>query len=159
MPPQSTTLLSNSYARVYGKSGRAFVCVRSSGRITTLQGASPVMSKFALAGTYVAWSSGTGQTVVKVMHVPNLVIIAKQYPYDTNNHVDRIVVKANGAAAWAATPSDDNTYVQGFDRSNHSADLLSDDTLNVRGTSLRSLAGKAISWQYTDGTTGTANLY
>jgi hypothetical protein len=88
-------------------------------------------------------------------------VIPNQFPFNTNDNVDAIVVKSDGAAAWAATPAPGtgNTYVQGFDRKNHSADQFSDDTKFVRGTSLRSLAGRKIAWSYTDGSSGTQNLY
>jgi hypothetical protein len=62
-------------------------------------------------------------------------------------------------ATWAATPSAGTSYVQGMDRSNHDPDQLSDDSKNVRGSSLRSLPGRAIAWQYTDGSSDTGTLF
>jgi len=94
------------------------------------------------------------------MHATNGVI-PNQFPFDTNDNVDAIVVKSDGAAAWAATPAPGtgNTYVQGLDRKNHPPDQFSDDTKFVRGTSLQSLAGHKIAWSYTDGSIGTQNLF
>ena len=158
-PPDSSTLANNSFARVYGRpNGQAFVCVKATGKRTRLPGASASQDQFALGGQWVGWSSGPEHTIVNVMHIPDRAI-PQQFPYETNDHIDKIVVKSSGAAAWAASPSGDNTYVQGMDRRNHSADQLSDDTLDVVGSSLKSRAGHRISWKYTDGSSGSANLY
>ena len=50
-------------------------------------------------------------------------------------------------------------YVQGMERRNHAPNLLSDDTKDVRGSSLQSLAGRTISWHYADGSSDTADLF
>lgn len=158
-PKKSRILASNSYARVYGLNGRAYACLKASGRATKLQGATTTGDQFALAGKYVAWSSGPAHSVVNLISIQTLAKV-KGFPHDTNNHVDRIVVKESGAAAWAATPSDGgDTYVQGTDRKNHDPDLLSDDTVGVVAASLRSLPGGAITWEYTDGSSGEATLF
>jgi len=154
----SAPLASDSYAAVYGSNDRAYVCVKATGKRITLKGASASQDHFALGGTWVAWSSGDTHSVVNVMHIPNKAI-PNQFPFDTNDHIDKLVVKPDGAAAWAASPVGDNTYVQGMDRRNHEPDQLSDDTEDVVGSSLRSLAGHRISWKDTDGTTHTANLF
>jgi hypothetical protein len=160
-PKGSTTLASDSYARVYAKTGNAYVCVKSTGATTRLKGASPSSDRFALGGQWVAYSSGATHSVVNVMHIPNRGI-PSGFPFDTGDRVNRVVVKPDGAVAWAATPQPAGsgfTYVQGTDRRNHSPDQFSDDTKNVVGSSLRSLAGHAISWRYTDGSTGNTNLF
>ena len=113
-PRHSTTLAGDSYARVYGKHGNAYVCVRASGRTTLLQGATPGNDVFALRGRYVAYSSGSQDSIVTVMHIPNRHVNPYWYPFDTNMHVEGIVVKSDGAAAWAATSqSDGSTLVPG----------------------------------------------
>ena len=50
-------------------------------------------------------------------------------------------------------------YVQGTDRRNHSPDLLSDDTRAVVPGSLVSARGHRITWRYTTGPAGKADLY
>jgi hypothetical protein len=160
-PNGSRTLASDSYARVYGKTGNAYVCVKATGATTRLKGASPVNDRFALGGQWVAYSSSTTHSVVNVMHIPNHGI-PNGFPFDTGDRVNGVVVKSDGAVAWAATPQPAGsgfTYVEGTDRRNHSPDQFSDDTKNVVGSSLRSLAGRAISWRYTDGSSGHTNLF
>jgi len=159
-PRHSTTLAGDSYARVYGKHGNAYVCVRASGRTTLLQGATPGNDVFALGGRYVAYSSGSQDSIVTVMHIPDRHVNPYWYPFDTNMHVEGIVVKSDGAAAWAATsPSDGSTLVQGTDRSHHPPDQFSDDSRTVVTTSLHSLPGMAIGWSYTDGSSDTASPF
>ena len=99
--------------------------------------------------------------MVNVIHIPDGAI-PNSFPFDTNDQVHKVVVKSDGAAAWAATPSDYPStlrYVQGMDRSNHPPDQLSDDTKDVKPSSLKSLSGHMISWHYTDGSTATASLF
>jgi hypothetical protein len=162
---QFKTLAIDSFARVYGKlNDRAFVCVKSTGSTRRLKGASASGDHFALAGKWVAWTSSASSTphsVVNVMHIPDGAIPA-QFPFNTNDNVNKVVVKSDGASAWAATPSDyPNTlrYVQGMDRSNHTPDSLSDDTKDVKPGSLQSPSGHKIRWRYTDGSIGTAKLF
>lgn len=160
-PPGSRTLASDGYMRIYGQSGKAYVCVRSTGTTSQLKSTSPAGNTFEAGGQWVAFSSGAAHTVVNVVHIPDHAG-ENGFPFDTNDHVDKVVVKPDGAAAWAATPEPAGsgpTYVQGFDRRNHPADTFSDDTKDVVGGSLRSLARHAISWRYADGSSGTANLF
>jgi hypothetical protein len=171
-PKHSSTLASDSYARVYGKNGNAYVCVRASGRTTLLQGASSTGDQFALGGKYVGWSSSPApdptnpsllpHSIVTVMHIPDRFINDQWYPFELNETADKIVVLSDGAAAWAMTPpaSDGSfTEVQGTDRMGHPADQFSDDHADVVGSSLRVLSGKTITWQYVDGTSGTQTLF
>lgn len=162
---QAKTLAVDSYARVYGKpSDKAFVCVKSTGLTRRLTGASASGDHFALAGKWVAWTSSASSTphsVVNVIHIPDGAI-PRSFPFNTNDDVNKVVVKSDGASAWAATPSDyPNTfrYVQGMDRRNHPPDQFSDDTKDLRSGSLRSLSGHKIRWRYTDGSIGTASLF
>jgi hypothetical protein len=172
-PQHSHTLASDSYARVYGKNGNAYVCMKASGKTTKLQGAMPSSDQFALGGKWVGWSSSpapdpsnqylVSHSIVTVMHIPDHFINDRWYPGQLNETIDKIVVLSDGAAAWAMTPpaNSDGSYtdVQGTDRSGHPADQFSDDHTDVVGTSLRVLHGKTITWQYNDGTTGTQALY
>ena len=169
-PRHSQTLASDGYARVYGKHGNAYVCVKRTGRTTILHNASPAGDQFALGGRYVGFSSSdpTDATVpphsiVTVMHIPDRFVNDYWYPFQTNETVDKIVVLSDGAAAWAMTPTPggDSTFtdVQGTDRVNHPPDQFSDDHTDVVGSSLRVMSGKTITWSYSDGTTGTQALY
>jgi hypothetical protein len=160
-----TTVVSNAQVRVYSSAtGRSvFACLKSNGHTRHLAGAIAGASHFAVGGAWVAWTANGSatQSEVRVMHVTNGAI-PSGFPFDTNDTVNKVVVKSDGAAAWAATPSDyPNTlrYVQGTDRSNHSPDQFSDDTKDVKPATLHSDAGHQISWQYTDGSTGTAQLF
>jgi hypothetical protein len=154
----SLTLASNSSARIYGTgTDAAFACLKSTNRSTRLTGASASQDVFALAGTWVGWTSQQ-RTTVAVMNIRTRTI-PSQFPFGIGDVVVRIVVKSDGAAAWAADVSDGTSYVQGTDRRNHEPDQFSDDTKFVRGASLQSGTGHQISWQYTDGTTGTARLF
>ncbi len=162
------TLASDSYARVYGLGGHAYVCIKSSGKTSQLQGASPATNKFALGGKWVGYSSdpagdqsGPANSVITVMHIPDHFVSDQWYPFQTNENVDKIVVAGDGAAAWALTPNPaDGSYtiVQGTDRMGHPADQFSDDHTDLIGSSLK-LSGKTVSWQYTDGTSGSQNLF
>jgi hypothetical protein len=163
----STTLAANGYARAFAKNGTATVCVKKTGRRLQLQGADPSQDVFTLGGKFIGFSSAptdgetTERTMVNVVHISDG-RIPQFLPDDTGGHVDAIVVKPNGAAAWAISPLDDPdmAYVQGTDRANHSPDLLSDSDLGGVDTStLASGAGGHIAWTYTDGTSGDADLF
>ena len=173
-PRHSQALAHDSYARVYGKNGSAYVCINANGRTARLAGASPSADQFALGGKWVGWSSNpvidpsnpqpdVPHSVVTVMHIPDHFINDRWYPGQLNETIDKIVVLSDGAAAWAMTPptgSDSSfTEVQGTDRSGHPADQFSDDHTDVIGGSLRLLHGKMITWRYIDGTSGTQALY
>jgi hypothetical protein len=159
-PANSKTIVSNNYASVYGKNGKAYVCIKASGKTNRLGDASPFSDVFALGGKWVAYSSGPQDSVVTVMRIPDRYVDHYWYPFDTNMHVEGLVVKADGAAAWAATSTQDgSTLVQGTDRYHHPADQFSDDQKTVVTTSLRSLSGKTIGWSYSDGSSGTTSLF
>ncbi len=166
-PSGSKTLASDSYARVYSHKGSAFVCVKSSGKTTKLNGAKPGY-RFALGGKWVGWSSdSTGlqpvlpNSVVTVMHIPNHYIDGYFYPFNLNETVDKIVVLSDGAAAWSMTPQPGGgfTDVQGTDRTNNPPDQFSDDHADVVGHSLHVTGAKTVAWRYVDGTTGSQKLY
>jgi hypothetical protein len=131
--------------------------MKATGHSRRLAGASASQDLFALAGKRVAWTSAN-HTTVTVMAVGSG-SIPGQFPFNTNDYIVGLVVKSDGAAAWAANTSGANPYVQGTDRRNHAPDQFSDDTKFVRGVTLTSGAGHKILWKYTDGTTGTANLF
>lgn len=168
-PKGAHTLASNSYARVYGKGNGAFVCVKSSGKTTALQNATPNGDHFALGGKFVGWSStdptdptAPAHSVVTVMHIPNHLVDSYWYPFQTNETIDKIVVASDGAAAWSMTPpsggSGDYTQVQGTDRMHHPPDQFSDDHADMFGSSLH-LQGKTVTWKYVDGTSGSQALF
>ena len=175
-----TTLASNSKARVYSSATghTVWVCLRSNGHERLLDGALAGASHFALAGTWVAWTSNVapyGQVVVHVMHITNGAI-PYSFPWglDYGGSVNKVVVKSDGAAAWAATPSQECSpssgcyppipYVEGTDYAStpdllYNPDLLSVLNDPVEPGTLVSDAGHKISWHYEDGSTGTAELY
>lgn len=162
----SRTIIFGRYARVYGKDGTAYVCVRSSGRKTKLEGAAPRSDIFRLAYQYVAWTSNTDDpndpphSRVNELFIPDR-SVPQDRPYGTGGTVENLVLLESGAVVWAATPADPDavSYVQGFDRENHSPDTLSSDQKDVRGSSLRKLSGKTIGWSYTDGLSDSVELY
>ena len=171
-PKGAHTVVQNGYARVYTKGNAASVCIKSNGRTSRLNGATPA-DRFALGGTYVGFSSSTDpntdpgtqlppHSVVNVIHIPDHHNASQYFPFDTNEKVDRIVVASNGAAAWSMTPppGGDQPYttVQGTDRAGHTPDQFSDDHADTIGTSLR-LSGKTVTWRYRDGTTGSQKLF
>jgi hypothetical protein len=168
-PSASRTLAADSYARVYGRHGKAYVCVRASGRTSRLAGASPQTDQFALGGKWVGWSSTPSDptalpdSVVTVMRITDHYVNPYFYPFDLNETVNRIVVLADGAAAWAMTPTpgSDTSYteIQGTDRSNNPPDQFSDDHTNVIASSLAAGPGRTVTWSYDDGTTGSQLMY
>lgn len=169
-PGGSHTLAADNYARVYGQNGKAYVCIKSSGKKTLLANATPGTDKFALGGKYVGWTSTdpTDSTqppndVITVMHIPDHALATNYYPFITNERVDKLVVVSDGAAAWAITPlPNDDTggpIIQGTDRQGHPPDQFSDDSKTLVTTSLHVISGKTIGWSYSDGSTGTQVLY
>jgi hypothetical protein len=165
---RSTTLTKSGYARVYAKNDAAIVCVKKTGKRFELAGAQPTEDVFTLGGKFVGFSSlspefdeTTAHTMVNVVHITDG-RIPEFLPTDTGGQVGAIVVKPNGAAAWAVTPLDDPemAYVQGTDRQNHSPDLLSDTELGgIDTSSLTSGPAGHIEWTYADGTSGEADLF
>lgn len=55
-PQHSQTLASDSYARVYGKNGNAYVCVKGSGKTTKLQAPCPPATNSRLVAS--GWAGG-----------------------------------------------------------------------------------------------------
>lgn len=157
----STTLASDKQARVYSKNGAAIACVKKSGKKRTLSGASPTDDLFALGGKWVVWTTNGSATrsVVNKMYIPDGKSHDSNFPFDTNGHVEGVVIKKDGAAAWVFSSSGASTIVQGQDRKNHPPDQLSDDTKDAVGSSLKSGTGHEIHWKYTDGSSDSANLY
>jgi hypothetical protein len=171
-PGGSQTLAANNYARAYAQNGKAYVCIKSSGKRTLLANSTPGVDKFALGGKYVGWTSTDPSDpseppndVITVMHIPDHALATNYYPFHTNEQVTGLVVVSDGAAAWALNPlpGDDqsNPIVQGTDRKGHPPDQFSDDSegTNVVGSSLHVISGKTIGWSYADGKTGTQVLY
>jgi hypothetical protein len=167
-PAGARTVVSNSYAKVFTRNGKGYVCVRATGQTSQLKGAKPGY-EFALGGKYVGWSSDATDvqpvfpnSVVTVMHIPNHHVNPNFYPFELNEAVDKIVVASDGAAAWSMTPQPAGsgfTEVQGTDRANHPPDQFSDDHADVIGKSLHLTGSKTVAWKYADGTTGSWKLY
>ncbi|HEV3311643.1 MAG TPA: hypothetical protein VG815_14115 [Chloroflexota bacterium] len=152
------TIANDGVARLYGNAAdHAFACDLKNGKNRWLQGASASQDAFSLSGLYAAWSSN-GHEKVNVVEV-DTGAIPNSLPYNTNDYVVRIVVKNDGAVAWAANTTGANPYVQGLDRKNHPPDQFSDDTKYVRGGTLHPTKGHGIAWSYTDGSSGSANLF
>ena len=144
----------NSYARTYEKNGNVFVCVKSTGRTTQLQGAQASEHTFAINGRYVAWSSGSEGARVRVLYIPT-----RRTTFSwTGDRVEKIALKSNGAVAWADTDEDGLTSAHGTERRNHSPQIFSDSDRQVDSGSLRISGGKAV-FRYTDGTSGSGRLF
>ena len=166
-PAGAQTLASDSYARVYGLNGKAYVCVKSNGKRTLLTDATPSADKFALGGKYVGWTwtdptdqSSPPDSVITVMHIPDHNVDSYFYPFHTNLKVTKLVVVSDGAAAWALPEDQDGpAIVQGTDRAGNPPDQLSDDSKTLVGSSLHVISGRTIGWSYSDGTTGSQALY
>lgn len=157
----STTLASDKYVRVFGKNGKAVACYKPSGNRTKLAGASPTTDLFSVGGKWVVFTSNGSATrsMVSKLKASDGKIHDNNFPFDTNGHVEGIVIKKDGAAAWVFSSEGASTIVQGQDRKNHPPDQLSDDTKNAVGTSLKSGPGHQIHWKYTDGSSDSAQLY
>jgi hypothetical protein len=163
---QSATLASSQQVRVFAKNDVAKVCYKRTGGRFSLDDAQPTEDVFTAAGRFVAYSSSDYEDAMTPMHsIVNVIQVPSRripqfLPQRTNAHVDAIVVKRNGAAAWATTSSDGiTTAVQGTDRLGHAPDDLSDDTRVVATTSLTSGPGGEVDWDYTDGTSDSAMLF
>lgn len=163
----SRTIVIGRILRIYGKDGVAYACVRSSGQKTKLDGGRPRSGIFRIAKHYVAWTSDTDDpsdppgSQVNELLLPDR-SVPDSRPYRTGGTVENIALLEDGAVAWAATPTDPDsvTYVEGFDRDNHSPDTLSDDQKDVRGSSLHVIAGtQKIAWDYNDGSSDSYELY
>jgi hypothetical protein len=171
-PKSSHLVVQNGYARVYTKGNAAYVCIKSNGRTSRLNGANAA-DQFALGGRYVGFTNAIlpdsdpgsmipPHSVVNVIHIPDHRNASQYFPFGTGEKVNRLVVASDGAAAWSMTPAPGGdqpyTTVQGTDRGGHTPDQFSDDHADTIGTSLR-LNGKKVTWRYTDGTTGSRNLF
>ena len=155
--PGTTTLAMSGQGRVFDQNGTVTACLKKTGQRIVLEGATPGEA-VATAGKFAAFGTGS---VVNVQRITDGAI-PSELPHDTGGEIGKIVVKPNGAAAWAVTPLDDPeaSYVQGNERSNHTPQLFSDSELGgVDVTSLTSVPGTGITWLHADGTTGSANLF
>lgn len=176
-PAHSRTLASDSFARVYGRQGKAYACLRSNGKTRLLKGASPkcqmgpnvyICDRFALGGKWVAWTKKNPSDVdiigpnLTVMYVPTGAVNHHWYPTRRlDGEVYKIAVLSDGAAAWTESESDGGggafaVGVFGADLRNHPIDRLdtcgasvnSQATCYISASSLRVLSGKTIAWTY-----------
>lgn len=176
-PAHSKTIVSNTFARVYGKKGKAFVCLRATGKSTLLKGGKPSCHKsdpgaecdvFALGGKWVAWTRGNPNDVdvtggiVTVMNIRTRSVNHRWYPTASQGgEVYKIVVLTDGAAAWTESVSDGGggafaVAVFGTDRKQHSIDRLDSCGASVSHTascyidasSLRVVQPKSVGWKY-----------
>ena len=161
----TTTLAMSGQSRAYDQNGTVFACLKRTGERRALEGVIAGTDVVKVAGKFVAYSSApeAGDGARSQVNVERIADGASPefLPSDTGGQVANIALKPNGAAAWAVTPLDDPamSYVQGTDRSNHTPDLLSDDQTGVDTASLTSAPGARVSWTYTNGTTGQADLF
>jgi hypothetical protein len=159
------TLASSRKVRIFAQNGRAKVCYRPSGKRFTLDDTFPGEDAYAVGGRFIGFSisdpeddSTPEHSIVRVFRMPNGGT-PEYLPYRTGAQVDDIVVKRNGAAAWATTHADGTTRVTGTRRKGHAPEQLSAAARAVRTTTLTSGSGGRVTWRYTDGTTGSAALY
>jgi hypothetical protein len=176
-PSHSKTLVSDGFARVYGRKGKAYVCQKSNGKTRLLTGARPscnrkdfgaICDDFALGGTWVAWTRKNPNDVdvlgprLTVMNVSNGSINQKLYPTARREgEIYKIVLLSDGAVAWAESISDGGAgafavAVFGTDVKHHPVDRL--DTCGggvsmqvscyITARSLRVGSGKDVEWNY-----------
>jgi hypothetical protein len=178
----SKTLASDKFARVFGNSGKVYVCVKSSGRTTLLKGARPkcqigpnvyICDRFALGGKWVAWTAKNPSDVdviggrLAVMFIPTRSVNRRWYPTrQLGGEVYKIVLLADGAVAWTESVSDGGggafaVAVFGTDKKNHRFDRLdtcgasveTQATCYIGADTLRLVSGKTVAWKYSkDGT-------
>jgi hypothetical protein len=158
--PHSSTIASDRFARVYAKHGKVFACVNRSGKTWKLTGASSRHSHFALAGKWVAWTKtlSLDETLAAKLFVPDGHDHDSDFPYYASGDLGKVVIKPDGAVAWAASYQSAAPNVFGEDRKNHLR-LLSNDSNSVVVSSLKSGPRRLVTWKYDDGTSGQAPLY
>ncbi len=173
----SKTLASNKFARVFGKSGKVYVCLKSSGRTTLLKGARPkcqmgpdvnICDQFALGGKWVAWTAKNPSDVdviggrLTVMYIPTRSVNRRWYPtQQLGGEIYKIVVLADGAVAWTESVSDGGggafaVAVFGTNKRNHRFDRLdtcgasveTEATCYIGANTLRAVSGKKVGWKY-----------
>jgi hypothetical protein len=186
-PAHSKTVVSNNFARVYGKSGKAYVCQRSNGKTRLLTGAKPscnrkdfgaICDDFALGGPWVAWTRKNPNDVdvigprLTVMSIPSGSIDHQLYPtMRRDGEIYRIVLLSDGAVAWAESISDGGAgafavAVFGTDIKRHPIDRLdsceggvsSQVSCYITASSLRITSGKTVEWKYSPDGQQPANL-
>ena len=176
-PSHSKTLVSNGFARVYGRNGKAYVCQKSNGKTRLLTGAKPscnrkdfgaICDDFALGGKWVGWTRKNPNDVdvlgprLTVMNVSSGSIDHKLYPTARREgEIYKIVLLSDGAVAWAESISDGGAgafavAVFGTDVKHHPVDRL--DTCGggvsmqvscyITARSLRVGSGKSVVWNY-----------
>jgi hypothetical protein len=186
-PAHSKQVVSDSFARVYGKSGKAYVCQRSNGKTRLLTGAKPFCNRkdfgaicddFALGGKWVAWTRKNPNDVdvigprLTVMSIPSGSINHQLYPTPRREgEIYNIVLIGDGAVAWAESISDGGAgafavAVFGTDIKNHPIDRLdscgggafSPVSCYISASSLRITSGKTVEWSYSPDGQQPANL-
>ncbi len=175
--PHSKTLASGRLARVYGRKGKVYVCLKSGGETTLLKGARPrcqtgpnvyICDRFALGGKWVAWTANNPSDVdviggrLSVMYIPTRSVNHRWYP---TGHLDgqvyKIVVLSDGAAAWTEAEPDGEggafaVGVFGTDARNQpiarldtcGASINSQASCYIAAHSLRAAPGKVVKWKY-----------
>jgi hypothetical protein len=186
-PAHSKTVVSSSFARVYGKDGKAYVCQRSNGKTRLLTGGKPscnrkdfgaICDDFALGGKWVAWTRKNPNDVdvigprLTVMYIPSGSINHRLYPTNRREgEIYRIVLLSDGAVAWAESISDGGAgafavAVFGTDVKDHPIDRLdscgggafSEVSCYIDASSLRISSGKTVEWNYSPDGQQPANL-
>ena len=176
-PAHSKLLVSDSFARVYGKSDQAYVCQKSNGKTRLLRGARPscnrkdfgaICDDFALGGKWVAWTRKNPNDVdvigprLTVMSIPSGSINHHLYPTRRRGgEIYKIVLLSDGAVAWTESISDGGggafaVAVFGTDIKGHPIDRLdscgggvsSQVSCYIRARSLRRTSGKTVEWNY-----------
>jgi hypothetical protein len=159
-PPRSSTIASDRFARVYAKHGKVFACLSRNCTTWKLPGASRRHSHFALAGKWVAWTKPLTFDLTRAskLFIPDGRAHDRDFPYGASGDIGKIVIKPDGAVAWAASYQSAPPNVLGERRKSHLSPL-SQDLNPVVVSSLKSGPGKLVTWKYSDGTSGHAALY
>lgn len=186
-PAHSKTVVGNNFARVYGKSGKAYVCQRSNGKTRLLTGAKPscnrkdfaaICDDFALGGPWVASTRKNPNDVdvigprLTVMSIPSGSINHKLYPTARRDgEIYKIVLLSDGAVAWAESISHGGAgafavAVFGTDIKHHPVDrldscgggVLAQVSCCITASLLRLTSGKTVEWNYSPAGQQPANL-
>jgi hypothetical protein len=158
--PHSSTIASDGAARIYAKHGKVYACLNRNGVTWKLAGASRRHSHFALAGKWVAWTKPLTFDLTRAakLFIPDGRSHDRDFPYDASGEIGKIVIKPDGALAWAASYQSAPPNVLG-ERRKGSLTALSQDLNSVVVSSLKPGPGKLVRWRYGDGSKGHAALY
>ena len=186
-PAHSKTVVGNNFARVYGKSGKAYACQdrtarRGCSREPSRRVIGRTSRRFATtsrsAARRCAWTRKNPNDVdvigprLTVMSIPSGSINHKLYPTARRDgEIYKIVLLSDGAVAWAESISDGGAgafavAVFGTDIKHHPVDrldscgggVLAQVSCYITASLLRLTSGKTVEWNYSPDGQQPANL-